>query len=107
VIVKIAHAATIAVQAISNPIGTIGSIGSVSIAKSPHGRPTREYGLAQWGRSQVPWLLTRKDYIVPIPGARNPQRVGQNVSTAEVDLTPDDLATIEQIAPKGGVGGPM
>jgi aryl-alcohol dehydrogenase-like predicted oxidoreductase len=33
----------------------------------------------------VPWLLTRKDYIVPIPGSRNPQRVGQNVSAAEVD----------------------
>ncbi|AQA21107.1 aldo/keto reductase family protein [Rhodococcus sp. MTM3W5.2] len=53
------------------------------------------------------WLLTRKDYVVPIPGSRNPQRVDQNVTAAELDLTPDDLATIEQIAPTGGVGGRM
>jgi aryl-alcohol dehydrogenase-like predicted oxidoreductase len=53
------------------------------------------------------WLLTRQDYIVPIPGSRNPQRVDQNIAAAELDLTPDDLATIEQIAPTGGVGGRM
>ncbi|MCZ4553986.1 aldo/keto reductase [Rhodococcus maanshanensis] len=53
------------------------------------------------------WLLTRDDYIVPIPGSRNPQRVGQNVTAAELDLTPDDLAIIDQIAPTGGVGGRM
>ncbi|MFC4605412.1 aldo/keto reductase [Rhodococcus kronopolitis] len=53
------------------------------------------------------WLLTRKDYIVPIPGSRNPQRVAQNVTAAELVLTPGDLAVIEQIAPTGGVGGRM
>ncbi|MFC9788825.1 aldo/keto reductase [Rhodococcus sp. NPDC127528] len=53
------------------------------------------------------WLLTRRDYIVPIPGSRNPQRVDQNVASVELDLTPEDLAAIELIAPTGGVGGRM
>ena len=51
------------------------------------------------------WLLTRKDYVVPIPGSRNPQRVEQNVTAAELVLTSEDLAVIERIAPTGGVGG--
>ncbi|MFE3289685.1 aldo/keto reductase [Rhodococcus sp. NPDC059234] len=53
------------------------------------------------------WLLTRRDYIVPIPGSRNPQRVDQNATAVELGLTPEDLAAIELIAPTGGVGGRM
>ncbi|MTG89886.1 aldo/keto reductase [Cellulosimicrobium sp. BIT-GX5] len=52
------------------------------------------------------WLLARKDYIVPIPGSRNPDRVAQNIAAAELDLTADDLARIDQIAPNGGITGP-
>ncbi|GAA4473725.1 aldo/keto reductase [Rhodococcus olei] len=53
------------------------------------------------------WLLTRKDYIVPIPGSRNPQRVDQNVTAADLVLAPEDLVAIERIAPTGGAGGRM
>ncbi|CDX43685.1 putative aldo-keto reductase 2 [Mesorhizobium sp. ORS 3359] len=51
------------------------------------------------------WLLARKDYIVPIPGARNPLRVAENISAAELILTDTDLKRIDEIAPSGGVGG--
>jgi aryl-alcohol dehydrogenase-like predicted oxidoreductase len=51
------------------------------------------------------WLLARKDYIVPIPGSRNPDRVAQNIAAADVTLTTDDLAHIDAIAPEGGLGG--
>ncbi|GGN11633.1 aryl-alcohol dehydrogenase-like predicted oxidoreductase [Actinoplanes campanulatus] len=51
------------------------------------------------------WLLEKKDYIVPIPGSRNPERVAQNLAAAEVKLTADDLARIDEIAPNGGVSG--
>ncbi|MDK4743426.1 MULTISPECIES: aldo/keto reductase [Rhizobium] len=51
------------------------------------------------------WLLTRKDYIVPIPGARNQQRVSENISAAELVLTDADLKRIDEIAPNGGIGG--
>lgn len=50
------------------------------------------------------WLLARKPYVVPIPGSRNPDRVAQNVAASELVLTDADLATIEQIAPDGGIG---
>lgn len=53
------------------------------------------------------WLLAQKSYIVPIPGSRSLGRVAQNIAAAEVELTPEDLAQIQQIAPSGGIGGPV
>ncbi len=49
------------------------------------------------------WLLAQRDYIVPIPGSRNPCRVAENIAAADLVLTADDLAAIEAIAPHGGV----
>lgn len=51
------------------------------------------------------WTLAQRDYIVPIPGSRNPDRVAENIAAAEIALTPDDLARIVDIAPAGGHGG--
>lgn len=51
------------------------------------------------------WLLAKKDYIVPIPGSRNPERVAQNIAAADLTLTAEDLARIDEIAPEGGIGG--
>jgi aryl-alcohol dehydrogenase-like predicted oxidoreductase len=50
------------------------------------------------------WLLAQKDYVVPIPGSRNPERVAQNVAAAGITLTDEDLARIAEIAPGGAVG---
>jgi len=49
------------------------------------------------------WLLDQKDYIVPIPGSRNPGRVAQNIAATELVLTDADLAHIAELVPKGGV----
>ncbi|WP_280338826.1 aldo/keto reductase [Nocardia neocaledoniensis] len=51
------------------------------------------------------WTLARHDFVVPIPGSRNPDRVARNVSACDVTLTADDLARIAAIAPTGGHGG--
>jgi aryl-alcohol dehydrogenase-like predicted oxidoreductase len=51
------------------------------------------------------WLLTRREDLIPIPGSRNPERVGLNVGAADVTLTPEVLAQIDAIVPVGGVGG--
>ncbi|MEV6971814.1 aldo/keto reductase [Hamadaea sp. NPDC051192] len=51
------------------------------------------------------WLLAKADYIVPIPGSRNPGRVAENVAAIELALTADDLARIDEIVPEGGIGG--
>ncbi|MFD4231269.1 aldo/keto reductase [Streptomyces sp. NPDC058545] len=51
------------------------------------------------------WLLAKKDYIVPIPGSRNPGRVAQNNAAADLTLTAEEFARITEIAPDGGLGG--
>lgn len=50
------------------------------------------------------WILAQRDFIVPIPGTRNPDRVAQNIAAADIELTADDLARIAAIAPGGGQG---
>lgn len=49
------------------------------------------------------WLLSRGDFLVPIPGSRNPDRVAQNTAAAELELTAEDLARIAEIVPEGGI----
>jgi aryl-alcohol dehydrogenase-like predicted oxidoreductase len=51
------------------------------------------------------WLLSRRDFIVPIPGSRSPHRVALNAAAEQLTLTEDDLRAIRSIAPLGGVGG--
>jgi len=41
------------------------------------------------------WILAQKPWFVPIPGTTKPHRLEENVAAAEVALTPDDLAEIE------------
>jgi aryl-alcohol dehydrogenase-like predicted oxidoreductase len=50
------------------------------------------------------WLLDQGDNIVPIPGTRNPQRVAENAAAAHVTLTPEDLARVQEILPRGAAG---
>jgi aryl-alcohol dehydrogenase-like predicted oxidoreductase len=42
------------------------------------------------------WLLAQKPWIAPIPGTTKLHRLQENVGAAEVVLTPDDLAQVEQ-----------
>jgi aryl-alcohol dehydrogenase-like predicted oxidoreductase len=41
------------------------------------------------------WLLTRKPWIVPIPGTRRLERIDENLGAAAVELTPSDVGEIE------------
>ena len=42
------------------------------------------------------WLLAQRPWIVPIPGTTKLHRLEENLGGADVALTPDDLAQIEQ-----------
>ncbi len=44
------------------------------------------------------WLLAQKPWIVPIPGTTKLARLDENLSAANVDLTPEDLSTIDAAA---------
>jgi aryl-alcohol dehydrogenase-like predicted oxidoreductase len=41
------------------------------------------------------WLLARKPWIVPIPGTRRVERLEENLGAADLELTADDLAEIQ------------
>jgi aryl-alcohol dehydrogenase-like predicted oxidoreductase len=53
----------------------------------------------------IAWLLAQGDGIVPIPGAERRRYLEENVGALDVRLTPKDLATIEQVAPRGVAAG--
>jgi aryl-alcohol dehydrogenase-like predicted oxidoreductase len=44
------------------------------------------------------WLLSRKPWIVPIPGTTKRHRLEENIAAADVSLSADELATIEKAA---------
>jgi aryl-alcohol dehydrogenase-like predicted oxidoreductase len=47
------------------------------------------------------WLLAQGDDIVPIPGSRRIQHLEENIAAAEIELSKDDLARIDEAAPQG------
>ena len=51
------------------------------------------------------WLLAQKPWIVPIPGTRRLERLEENIASAAVELTADDLREIESAASKIKVQG--
>ncbi|MDZ4361781.1 aldo/keto reductase [Brevundimonas sp.] len=44
------------------------------------------------------WLMAQRPWIVPIPGTTKLHRLEENLGAADVDLTADDLATIDTAA---------
>jgi aryl-alcohol dehydrogenase-like predicted oxidoreductase len=51
------------------------------------------------------WLLAQKPWIVPIPGTTKRHRLDENLGAARVELTPEDLATIDDAASKITIQG--
>lgn len=41
------------------------------------------------------WMLCKKPYIVPIPGTRKPERLTENLGTADVKLSPQEVAALD------------
>jgi aryl-alcohol dehydrogenase-like predicted oxidoreductase len=51
------------------------------------------------------WVHAQGGDVVPIPGTKRRRYLEENVAALEVELTPDDLARIEEVAPKGVAAG--
>ncbi len=51
------------------------------------------------------WVLAQGCDVVPIPGTRRRQHLEQNVAALQAELTAEELATIEELAPRGAVAG--
>ncbi len=53
----------------------------------------------------IAWLLTRKPWIVPIPGTTKLHRLEENIGAAAVELTADELRDIEDVLSNIAVQG--
>ena len=51
------------------------------------------------------WLLAQGEDIVPIPGTKKRTRLEENAGAVNFTLSPDELAQIEEIAPRGVAAG--
>lgn len=48
------------------------------------------------GQIALAWLLAQKPWIVPIPGTTKLHRLEENLRAAEIELTPDELTSLEE-----------
>jgi aryl-alcohol dehydrogenase-like predicted oxidoreductase len=51
------------------------------------------------------WVLAQSESIVPIPGTKRRKYLQENVGALDLKLTSEDLARIEQVAPKNAFAG--
>jgi aryl-alcohol dehydrogenase-like predicted oxidoreductase len=52
------------------------------------------------------WVQAKGNDIVPIPGTKRPERLSENVAAAEIELSDEDVAALDQAVPAGSaVGG--
>ncbi|HMC32224.1 MAG TPA: aldo/keto reductase [Candidatus Angelobacter sp.] len=51
------------------------------------------------------WVLAQGEDIVPIPGTKRRKYLEQNLEAINIRLTPEDLARIDEVAPKGIAAG--
>ena len=51
------------------------------------------------------WVLAQGNDIVPIPGTRSIQRLEENCGSLNIELSPDDLARLNEMAPSGATAG--
>ena len=57
------------------------------------------------GQLAIAWVLHRGDDIVPIPGTKRRKYLEENVAAAEIELSDDDLARLDEAAPAGVTAG--
>jgi aryl-alcohol dehydrogenase-like predicted oxidoreductase len=51
------------------------------------------------------WVHAKGSDIVPIPGTKRPQRVEENAAASEIELSDQDVATLDQAVPADAVVG--
>jgi aryl-alcohol dehydrogenase-like predicted oxidoreductase len=51
------------------------------------------------------WVLSRGEDVVPIPGTKHVSYLEQNFKAADLELTPEDIRTLELAFPAGAAAG--
>ena len=57
------------------------------------------------GQVAIAWLLSRKPWVVPIPGTRRLERLDENLAAADLHLGEDDLAELTAVSDAADVQG--
>lgn len=57
------------------------------------------------GQLALAWVLAQGDDIVPIPGTKRRSYLEENAAAAEIELTPEDIARIDEMFPRGAASG--
>ncbi|TKJ30972.1 aldo/keto reductase [Blastococcus sp. CCUG 61487] len=57
------------------------------------------------GQLALAWVMAQGDDVVPIPGTKRRSYLEENVGAADLQLSADDLARLEAIAPPGAAEG--
>src|SRR5450631_1790663 len=57
------------------------------------------------GQLAIAWLMAQGHDIVPIPGTKRMRYLEENLAAVDVQLTDDDLMSIEEVAPRGVSAG--
>jgi aryl-alcohol dehydrogenase-like predicted oxidoreductase len=57
------------------------------------------------GQLALAWVMSQGEDIVPIPGTTKVKNLEENVAAAEIELSDDELARIDEVAPKGAAVG--
>jgi aryl-alcohol dehydrogenase-like predicted oxidoreductase len=71
-------------------------------------RRVREFAEAKGatpGQIALAWLLHRGQDVIPIPGTKRVQFLEENVGAVNIQLSPDDLARLDEILPPGAAAG--
>ncbi len=51
------------------------------------------------------WVLAQGEDIVPIPGTKRVRYLDENIGALDVELSPEDLARLDEILPPGAAAG--
>ena len=57
------------------------------------------------GQLALAWVLAQGGDVVPIPGTKRRSYLEENAAAAEIELTPEDIARIDEVFPRGAASG--
>lgn len=52
---------------------------------------------ATTGQISLSWMLCKKPYIIPIPGSRKEERIRENISTAKIMMSTEEIGQIDSL----------
>ncbi|GIF45919.1 aryl-alcohol dehydrogenase-like predicted oxidoreductase [Asanoa ferruginea] len=88
------HSPRFAAGNVEDNLGLVEALREVAVAKG--------HSVAQVA---IAWVSAQGADIVPVVGARTPERLGEALGSVDVELTADDLAEIEKAVPTGAAKG--